>query len=310
MADEVISEPTGTAADIFGGAPPAADPPAGDPPAGDPPAGDPPADSGVDPDWYSSLSAEADGDNPSLRDWVKAGGVKDLDSLAKIARDNQKALRENGRVKIPGEGAKPEEIAEYRKAIGVPDDAKGYSVPEIKDADGNAIPLNDGLLAGVLEDAHAEGLPKAGVDGLVAKFIQRQLDEAADIDNKMKADAEKHVNSWGTDKDDKMAAIDRAATALGITRDEMVALRNAWGPEKALDRLVKLGQGMAEDVMITGGKGRFGISGIEAKQEIARLKTDTDFQNKLMANEPAAVARWNRLNEAEAAYEEAQRKAA
>ena len=53
-----------------------------------------------------------DGETASLQDWVKATGVKDVATLAKIARDNQKALRESGRVKIPGEGATPQEIAE------------------------------------------------------------------------------------------------------------------------------------------------------------------------------------------------------
>ncbi len=312
MADENdgSSVPAGSAADLLGGTPPAADPPAGDPPAGDPPAGDPPPSGEVDPDWYGNLSAEADGDKPSLRDWVKATGVKDLDALAKVARDNQAALRESGRIKIPGEGAKPEEVAEFRKSIGVPEDAKGYAVTAPKDDAGNDLPLNDELIGRMAESALKHGAPKAVFEGIVSDFIQAQLDEAAEIDTAQKQVAADTVKAWGAEKDAKLAAIDRAASALGIDRNKMVGLRNALGADFALNMMAKLGEGMAEDVLITGGSNRFGVSGAEAVQEIARLKTDGDFQKKLMANDPAAVARWNRLNAAEAAYVEAQAKAA
>jgi hypothetical protein len=310
----------GSAADLLGGAAAAGASDGGAGEGGAAGAGDPAGGGsggaagditgGADPEWYSSLSAEADGDNPSHRDYAKAKGWKTPDDVTKSYREMERLQRESGRVKVPAEGAKPEEIAEFRKAIGVPEDAKGYTIPEIKGADGNPIPLNDSLLNGVLEDAHAEGLPKAGVDGLVAKFIQRQLDEVADIDNKMKADAEKHVASWGSEKVEKMAAIDRAAAALGITKDEMVALRNAWGPEKALDRLVKLGQGMAEDVLITGGKGRFGVSGAEAKAEMDKLKADPEFQKKVSIKGSPERMRWDRLQAAVGEYEAKQQQAA
>lgn len=310
MADENNDIPAGSAADLLGGTPPAADPPAGGT-AGDPPAGGtPPADGAPDPDWYSSLSADADGDKPSLRDWAKAAGVKDLDGLAKIARDNQAALRESGRIKVPGEGAKPEEVAEFRKAIGVPEDAKGYAVTAPKDEAGNDLPLNDDLIGRMAESALKHGAPKAVFEGLIADFIQAQMDETATFDTEQQRIANETVKAWGAERDAKLAAIDNAARALGLDRTKMVSLRNALGADFALNMMAKLGEGMAEDVMLTSGKGRFGVTGAEAKQEIARLKADPDFQKKLYAADPAATARWNRLNEAEAAFEDAQRRAA
>lgn len=263
----------------------------------------------VEPDWYGKLSVDADGERASNRDWAKSANVKDLDSLAKIARDSQAALRDSGRIKIPGEGAKPEEVAEFRKAFGVPDDAKGYAMPEITDEAGNAIPLNTDLLGGVFEDAHAEGVPKAAMDGLAAKFVQRQLDMAADQDSQMRTAADAVVKSWGNQATEKLAAIDRAASALGVSRDEMIGLRNAWGPEKALSVMAKLGEGMAEDVMINGGKGRFGISGAEAQAEMDKLKANPEFFSKAIQPGTAENARWNRLQNAAAAYADAQAKA-
>lgn len=265
----------------------------------------------ADPDWWGTLSAEGgDGDNPSNRDWIKANGVKDLDGLTKIARDNQRALRESGRVKIPGEGASAEEVAAYRKAIGVPDDVKGYVIAAPKDADGNDLELDTGLIDRLTESALKRGAPKEMFEGLAGDLIQAQLDQAAEIDAQHQADAAALVKSWGANSNEKLAAVDRAAAALGFTRADMVAIRNALGSEKALNTFVKLGEGMAEDVLISGGRGKFGVSGAEAVAEIAKLKSDTEFQKKLMAGDSAAVARWDRLNDAQAAYEEAQRAAA
>ena len=124
-------------------------------------------DGGADPDWYNEISAESGQDGtPALRDWLKSAGIKDLDGLAKVARDNQKALRESGRVKIPGEGASEAEVSEWRKAIGVPDEPSGYRLPEFKDADGNPIEMNDDLLTVLADSAHKAGLPKAAYEAV------------------------------------------------------------------------------------------------------------------------------------------------
>jgi hypothetical protein len=228
----------------------------------------------------------------------------------KAYRSSEKAIHDSGRVKIPGDGSTPEEIAEFNKAIGVPDDAKGYVIAAPKDNDGNDIPLDGELLDGLAASAHKHGAPKAAFEGLVGDFIQMQLDASAKFDGEQKAAADAVVKSWGAQATEKLAAIDRAAQALGITRDEMVAARNAWGAEKLMNRLVKLGEGMAEDVMITGGKGRFGVSGAEAQAELSRLKGDAEFTAKLMKGDQAAKARWDRLISAVAEWEDAKARSA
>lgn len=264
----------------------------------------------ADPDWYANLSADADGEAASNRDWIKAKGFKDLDGVTKALRNAEKAIHDSGRIKIPGADAKPEEIAEFHKAIGVPEDPKGYEFKAPTDADGNEIPLDTALLGRIAESAHKHGLPKAALEGVVADFVQAQLDQAADFDSQQQAEAQKIVKGWGAEGTAKLAAIDSAARVLGLNANEMVAIRNALGAEKALGMFARLGEGLAEDKLITGEAKRFGISGPEAKQEIANLKQDKDFQAKLMSGDPVATARWNRLNEAEAAWEEAQRRAA
>ncbi len=54
------------------------------------------------PDWFANVSDKmGDGETASNRDWLGSLGIKDLDGLVKVARDNQRAVRESGRVKVP-----------------------------------------------------------------------------------------------------------------------------------------------------------------------------------------------------------------
>lgn len=253
----------------------------------------------ADPSWYENVSAEAgEDDSPSLRDWLKSTGIKDVDQLAKVARDNVKALRDSGRIKVPGENATPEELAAYRKAVGVPDEPAGYEFAAPVGENGEPIQLNDATLTRIAEFAHKHGLPKGPMQGLVADYIQAELDQLASAQRDLDAQAQKWVKDQGGEANAKIAAIDRAARALDLSSQDLQQLRAVWGPEKALSLMARLGEGMAEDVLIGGGKGRFGVTGAEAQAEIDRLSKDADFLAKVKIAGSPEAARWKRLNDA------------
>ena len=313
MGGDAGGSAAGSAADLLGAGGAAAAAGASDQQgtAGGDNAGGGDQNAGADPDWYSQLSADGgDGDNPSIRDWVKATGVRDLEGLAKVARDNQKALRESGRIKVPGEGATPEEIASFNKAIGVPEAPTDYAITAPKDADGNDLPLNSPLIEKLTAAAHKNGLPKTGFEAVVQEYIQSQLDDQATFDREQQTLAQGKVKEWGSEADAKLAAIDVAARALNLDSKKLVALRNALGADFALDMMAKLGAGMSEDALVTGGRQRFGTSGAEAQAEMDRLKTDTDFQKKLADRDAGALARWDRLQDAAADWKARQSQAA
>lgn len=252
---------------------------------------------GADPDWFEKISAEAgEGETASNRDWLKAKGVKDLDGLTKIARDTERALRAGGKITIPGENAKPDEVAAFKAAIGVPDKVDGY---EVKGPEG--VPLNEPLINSLRESALNHGTPKAAFEGMVSDFIKLQMDEAAATDAKQIAEANDWLKAQGSKADEQRAHIDAAARGLGLSRDDMLWFRSMpGGAGRALDKLAQLGAGMAEDTLITGGKNRFGVTGAEAIAEIEKLKLDSDFQAKVMTPGSAERLRWDRLNAAAA----------
>ncbi|WP_324694591.1 hypothetical protein [Novosphingobium sp. RL4] len=316
----------GSASDLFGGASSA---PAGEGGATAADGGQGGADPslGADPDWWGGLSADADGETASHRDWVKSTGVKDLNGLVKVARDNQAALRDSGRVKVPGDGASAEEIASFHRAIGVPEAVDGYSLPEVKDARGDVIPLDQGLLGKLLPKALEVGVPAPAMNGLVAEYVRLQMDEAAQFDADLKSSAEAWVKAQGPQAKAKEVAINGAIRALGLYSNDLVAIRNAMaaasidqggtaadGVSRALDMFSRLGEGLAEDTIINpGGAGRFGVNGREAQGELDAMKvkagSDPVFAKAVGTPGTPENARWNRLLNQSTAYAQQQQAA-
>lgn len=66
-------------------------------------------------------------------------------------------------VRVPGDGASKEEVAKFRKHIGVPEKAEDYAVPE-----GNA------ALAALRSIAHENSIPKRAFDALAAAVVKAE----------------------------------------------------------------------------------------------------------------------------------------
>ncbi|WP_287459197.1 hypothetical protein [Sphingomonas sp.] len=266
------------------------------------------------PEWFGNVSDKpGEGETASNRDWLSSKGFKDLDTLVKSYREAETTIRAGNKVKLPGADAKPEEISAFRTAIGVPEKADGYEIaaipngkfdpsqPEGPDNPKN-IPMNEPLVAALRESAIKHGAPKAAFEGLFGDFVKLQLEEAAAQTAKQDALASDWVKAQGAKADEQLAHVNTAARSLGFSKADMAGLRNGLGADRALTILAKLGAGMAEDVMLTGGSNRFGISGAEAQAEIDKLKGDADFQAKVMKKDSPERARWDRLNKIAADY--------
>ena len=268
-------------------------------------------ESGADPAWYADISADlGDGEKTSLRDWVKANGAKDLTHLAKIARDNQAALRDSGRIKLPGEGASEAEKTAFRAAIGVPESAEGYVIAPIKDADGNDLELDTPLLSRLAAKAHESGVPKAAYEALVNDFVAAQLEAAGAGDAEQKAEGISWAKEQGDKQAAKLAAVNRGAAAMELSNEEVFAIRGVLGSRRTLDTFARLGEGIGEDVLLggTGGAKQFMVSGEQAQAQIDVMKGDAATLAKMTVKGTPENARYNRL--VAIAGEAANRKAA
>lgn len=253
---------------------------------------------GAAPDWYGALSAETvEGETASNLDYVKAKGFKDIDGLVKAYRHAEKGLHESGRIKVPGEGATDQEIAEYRQAIGVPAEPSGYQVPEFKDAAGNPIPINTELTERIFANAHKIGLPKAAAEQLVADEIRTQLEEHDAAVKQIQADAQKHVAGWGAEKEQALAQVNAALKELGFSREDVAHMRAMpGGVGKFLDAMRKVGSNFTEDTLVKGDRKPFGMTPQQAQTEIDAMKADPEVQKKVMVPGSAERQKWDRLN--------------
>jgi hypothetical protein len=260
------------------------------------------SDGGQDPDWYDQISADVpEGESASLRDWLKSKGVKDINGLTKSYRDAEKGLRDSGRIKVPGEGATDEERASFHKAIGVPDDVAGYEV-KMPETNGG-LELDSDMVGKLAEIAHKSGVPKGGFEAIANAYVESQV--AAHLERVQREDAgrEATLAEWGANKDQKIAEANAAMRTLGLSKNDVAAMQVALGtPEKAgsarvLEILQKIGAGIAEDVLSTGGTGRFGITASEARGQLDTMKADPEIGAKAMQAGTPENLRWNRLLE-------------
>ncbi len=115
--------------------------------------------------------------------------IKDIGSLAKMAATAQRKATQNeakyaekykGMVRIPDEKASPEDVAAYRKAVGVPDKPEGYelAIPE-EDKEGFTAIANE-----VRKAALEVGLPAKALSGVWTKVVAGLAAQTKAIEDK------------------------------------------------------------------------------------------------------------------------------
>lgn len=252
---------------------------------------------GAGADFLGQFSAEAgEGESASNRDYIQSKGFKDLDGLVKAYRGAEKALHDTGRIKVPGEGATEQEIAEYRTATGVPEKPEDYARPEFKDADGKAIAYNSELTDRIFAAAHKIGLPKEAAERLVKGEIEQQI---ADFDAGLRGvqdAANEHVKGWGENREAMMAQVNAALKDLGFSRDDVQHMRMMpSGVGKFLDAMAKVGSNFSEDTLIKGDRKQFGQKPAEAQKEIDAMRADPATLDKMTVPGTPENKRYNRL---------------
>lgn len=285
--------------------PNAADPNAGDPNAADPNAADPNADpnAALDFSWATGVKAEAgEGEDTSNLDWLKGTKVKDLDSLVKIARDNQKALRESGRVKIPGADAKPEEVKAFREALGVPETAEGYELKLPDGLDGEKYEVDGKILNPLREVALEKNIPAEAFAALGEAFMRNQAEEAvamATANNEARA---AKLKEWGGAASAKATEFTRGARILGLDKQAVMKIQAGYGVGETMELLSKIGNMAGEDFFHDDGGAaeRFGVASLEqAQKQLDDMINNKETAKKIRdGSDPALKAKYDRLIQA------------
>ena len=262
--------------------------------------GEPPAVA----DWMKGFSGEKAGEEPSNQEWLASIGVKDLDGLAKIARDNQKALRESGRVKIPGENASDADWAAFREAVGAPKEAAAYEVTMPEDA--KEFELETAFIDPLKEIAFKHGIPAAAFKELGDAFLADAMKDAKAEVVRLDNEAAEKVKEWGINAPQRKEEFRRGAELLGLNKADIASIQREFGAGKTLDMFAKIGQLAGEDFFAGGDPAtKFGVANLEqAQKALNALGEDAEFRKKLDKKDSGAVAKWNAAIEAVSTFKQ------
>lgn len=167
--------------------------------------------SGADAEAEDKAKEEADAKKPAKSDWpdnwrerlaehYAAGDKKrynqELKRLQRITdpvgvygmyRELEGRFTSGGLVKVPGKDAKPEDVAEFHKALGVPEKPEGY-IEHIKLENGAVIGDADKPFLSTFSEAmHKAGAPPASVNAAANWYYQLQEEQAAKLDEEDEA---------------------------------------------------------------------------------------------------------------------------
>lgn len=195
--------------------------------------------------WQDRLPAQFDASRATLANY------RSFDKLAEAFMENKRAAmtRTEGMIRLPGKEAKPEEISEFHKALGVPGKPEEYGLkqPENLPPGTEWNPEFADAFAGA---AHKLGLTKAQVEGLSAWHLQETVGRMQNVEVEGQRLFEQEQAElrriFGGDYDKRMVDARRAAMTLGLPDDHPVFYRA--DSIKAMARLADL---ISEDRLIS-----------------------------------------------------------
>lgn len=170
-------------------------------------------------DWHKHLPPDV---QPEAEQMKLGERVRSVTDLARFTINAQRLVGKKG-VFIPNEKSPPEEVAEYRKALGIPDSTEGYQIKPEKLPDGMSWDDNDAKQ--FVEIAHRNHIPPRAMKELVNAHVARQAElgkrmQQAQINvlqSKHDAGMADLKASWGRDFDNNIIAVKQAAIATGTS---------------------------------------------------------------------------------------------
>lgn len=195
--------------------------------------------------WQDKLPAEYDPYRATL------GNYQSFDKLAGAFMESKRAAmaKTEGMVRLPGKDAKPEEVAEYRKALGIPEKPEDYGL-KAPDNLPQGTEWNPEFAKAFASEAHKLGLTKAQVEGLSAWHLQETVGrmQSVEADGQKLFEEEQAVlrQAFGNEYEKRMVDAQRAAMTLGLPPDHPVFFR-----ADTIKAMAKLSDLISEDRLVS-----------------------------------------------------------
>lgn len=176
------------------------------------------------------------------------------------------------RFEAPGEDATPEQRAEWRKKIGVPDTADAYENPAVPEG----VTLDDSLVSSFKKRAHEVGISAKDAKALMDWFVSEEMSRASALEsqtNEAKSNALADLKKkWGAAADQNIAYCQRAINDFG--GPDLVAALNETGAgndPRVIQFFAKIGRTMGEHNLIPAHD--IGMTTSNARDEITKIRS-------------------------------------
>lgn len=199
--------------------------------------------------WVDRLPADflPAGEREAFR--THAAKYKSPLDVIKSDFNKEKLLGRRG-VTVPGERATPEEVAAYRRAIGVPERAEEYNLRPQNLPEGST--WNDDLARPYAAIAHQHHIPQAAMEALVAENVRQQgLHVNATVEALEQRRAEGLATlqrAWRGDFDKNLDLARRGAALAGVDPQS-----EGFSDPNVVIAFAALAARTAEDRMVRGG---------------------------------------------------------
>jgi len=164
-------------------------------------------------DWRERLAEHrsAGNDGEYKKELRRLEKVSDPALIYGSYRDMENTWHSRGLIKVPGKDANEKEVADYRKALGVPEKADAY-FEQAKIADGFVLGDADKAdLADFAKVAHDVGAPQPVMDAIINKYLEVKEDQQTEQDE---ADYAFRVEAQRALKDELGASYTRATQSV------------------------------------------------------------------------------------------------
>jgi hypothetical protein len=234
--------------------------------------------------WLNCLPEE-------IRSSESLAKFKDISSLARSYLEAEKSL--NSRVAIPKGEAPEEEWRKFYSKLGLPEDKKYLDTHKPEDAE---------YLSKYEEMFYNSGLSKRQGE----RLLNSLYGFSQDLQKQQTLEAEKARNdnidwlksSYGNAFDTKMSVMQAALSKFGSKQLAGLIEESAYSPA-LVDLLVRVGESLQPDSLVTVNSPASITSSDQALQEIKSLESDKEFMVKLHGKNHAghakAVARMEQL---------------
>lgn len=196
------------------------------------------------------------GSTPDKPEWLPEkfwrNDTPDVESLAKSYQGLEQLMGKKAQAILPpNEKSTPEEIASFRKALGVPESPEGYEIAKPQDLP-EGVTWDDNVAKSVAEVAHKHNIPAAAMQELVKLDLQRaaQQNEAAAqmIHQQLDAGRQELQRVYGENLQSKIDLAKRAAATVGVDPSSQGFL-----DPNVVKGFIALAEKLSDDKLVEGG---------------------------------------------------------